>query len=177
MRKSPSFVRDGPYTNCIHTGGGTIGSGSVQACSSDGVCSDLDGSAIAASALQAWSDAGIERWALGAEGASCDTTCSAAGLSCSTDSNRFPGNLGADVTEALFEAAGHDCGSVGTTSSNMITAPYYYPDPPYFCYWTSVSETDPDTPQCDTTKSDVIRLCPCGRCVCVCVCVRACVCA
>ena len=159
---------------CIHTGGGTIGSGSVQACSSAGVCSDLAGSAIAASALQAWSDAGIERWALGVQGESCDTTCSAAGLSCSTDNSRFPGNLGASVTEALFEAAGHDCGSVLTTTSYMIKAPYYYPSSSV-CYWTSLSQSDPDAPQCDTTKSDVIRLCPCGRCVCVCV--RACVCA
>ena len=154
--------RGGSNPDTASAGASGHTSDSVQACSISGVCSDLNDTDIGASALQAWSDTGIQRWIQSQLNKSCDATCSSVGLECSSTSSRFPRNLGASVTKAIFKAAGTECLRMSDSSSltNDLPSSKPFRDWAHWtCFWTS----DSDAPKCSTSHPFIERLCPCGN--------------
>ena len=118
----------------------------VDVCSSSGVCSQLwpDGT-FSPSTLASWKSAGIQRWAEGSAGESCDDVCSRAGLQCDETGGRFPA-LDSQLMPAMVECA--------STSSTNSYAPFIYVGT---CYY-----RDNTAPSCTSKHSSYRRLCPCG---------------
>jgi len=100
-----------------------------------------------------WNIVGIYEWRLGGVGQSCSAVCTGGGLSCSTQSGRFPQSISQVDTKRVYEKVGVTC--THETALDDSVAPYLQ-----MSTGTCVRGTGES--RCDG-YADVQRLCPCSQ--------------
>ena len=135
----------------------TSSAAGVQLCRSSGLCSDARDRAFAASALQAWSAAGIQRWMQGAQGEDCRSVCQNVGLSCQDSDGRFP-TLDQQFTEEMLDALGQSCAAWDSClSSGYTQCPMMFESK---CWYPRTAAT---LSSCTSALPTATRICPCGQ--------------